>query len=80
MNFAIVAVALLFSAQPADTGTATPSDLTAANRDQPQGANNTEGVDANGERRICRRIPTSRTHMYRRVCMTAAEWRRYDQG
>lgn len=81
MNFGLVAVALLFSAQMSDGGTAalTPgtSEL-ATNREAPQGANNSEGVDANGERRICRRITASRTHQYRRVCMTARQWREYN--
>lgn len=37
------------------------------------------GTNANGERRICRRIEStgSRTAA-RRVCMTAPEWRVYD--
>ena len=80
MNFLIVSVALLLAGQ--DTGTAayTPSgsELAGNNRDAPEGTNNTEGVDANGERRICRRITTSSTHQYRRVCMTARQWRQYD--
>jgi hypothetical protein len=82
MNFAIVTVALLFSAQTTDTGTAAYSpnaaELSATNRNQPEGANNTEGTEANGERRICRRLTTSSTHQYRRVCMTARQWRQYN--
>jgi len=54
--------------------------LSVDNREQAEGANNGEGTDANGERRICRRIPASRTHMYRRVCMTARQWRDYDDN
>ena len=29
--------------------------------------------------RICRRIVTSRSHRYQRVCLTAEEWRRHGQ-
>ena len=83
MNFVLVTVALI-AFQLADGGVPTDgtnaAELSAGNRDEPQGASNGEGTEANGERRICRRIPTSRTHMYRRVCLTARQWRDYDEG
>ncbi|HEV2817452.1 MAG TPA: hypothetical protein VGW40_09570 [Allosphingosinicella sp.] len=81
MSFMLVSVAFLsFSAVQADQSGATQSGagLAAENRAQPEGANNTEGTEANGERRICRRVPTSSTHMYRRVCLTARQWREAD--
>lgn len=80
MNFALVTVALLFSAQMSDGAAAMPNagELSAANREAPQGGDNGEGVDANGERRICRRLTVSSSHRYRRVCLTARQWRAYD--
>ena len=80
MHLALVTVAFLFSAQMSDGAAAMPNagELGAANREGPQGTDNTEGVDANGERRICRRITATRTHQYRRVCLTARQWRAYD--
>jgi len=81
MSFMLVSVAFLaFSAVQADQGAATQSGagLATENRAQPEGTNNTEGTEANGERRICRRMTTSSTHQYRRVCMTARQWRQYN--
>lgn len=81
MSFMLVSVAFLtFSAVQADQGAAAQSGpgLAAENRAQPEGANNSEGTEANGERRICRRLTTSSTHQYRRVCMTARQWQQYN--
>ena len=78
MNMMLVAVAFAaFSAAQAGTGDMSPatSDLPQSNRTAPEGSA-TPGVSATGERLICRRITVSGTHRYRRVCLTAAEWRR----
>ena len=81
MSLMLVSVAFLsfsaFQAEPSANGSG--AGLAGENRAAPQGANNTEGTEANGERRICRRITTSGTHRYQRVCMTAREWRNFDQ-
>ena len=81
MSFLLAAFAFAsFSAVQADQAGATGSGagLAADNREQAEGSNNGEGSDANGERRICRRMTTSSTHQYRRVCMTARQWRQFD--
>jgi hypothetical protein len=80
MSFMLVSVAFLsFSAFQADQGQAgSGAGLSSENREAPQNADTGEGTDANGERRICRRITTSSTHQYRRVCLTARQWRDYD--
>jgi hypothetical protein len=81
MSFVLAAIAFAsFSTVQADQAGATASGagLGADNREQAEGANNTEGSEANGERRICRRMTTSSTHQYRRVCMTARQWRQFD--
>jgi len=81
MTLMLVAVAFAsLSTSQADPGGSLGSgaDLTAQNREAPVGTNNTEGTEANGERRICRRIPTSGSHRYQRVCLTSEQWRRQD--
>jgi hypothetical protein len=81
MSFLLAAFAFAsFSTVQADQAGTTGSGaaLSADNREQAEGTNNTEGTDANGERRICRRITTSSTHQYRRVCLTARQWRQLD--
>ena len=83
MSFMLVSVAFLSCAAfQADQGAASGSGagLAGDNREQAESASTGEGVDANGERRICRRIPTTRTHQYRRVCLTARQWREFDDG
>ena len=83
MSFMLVSVAFLsFSAIQADQGPSSGSGagLASDNREQAEGTNNNEGVEANGERRICRRITTTRTHQYRRVCLTARQWRDFDDN
>ncbi|HYJ51590.1 MAG TPA: hypothetical protein VEW04_00295 [Allosphingosinicella sp.] len=82
MSLMLVSVAFLsFSAFQAEPGAGgSGAGLASENREVAQGTNNAEGTEANGERRICRRITTSSTHQYRRVCMTAEQWRQYDQG
>lgn len=81
MSLMLVSVAFLsFSAlqgEPSAGGSG--AGLASENREAAQGTNNTEGTEANGERRICRRITQTRTHQYRRVCMTAEQWRNFDQ-
>jgi len=75
MSLMIVAVAFASLSAVQGDSASNPAELTSANREGPQGANNTEGVEANGERRICRRMTVSGTHRYRRVCLTAEQWR-----
>jgi Tfp pilus assembly protein PilV len=81
MSLMLVSVAFLsfsaFQAEPSANGSG--AGLASDNRAAPQGTNNTEGTEANGERRICRRITATRTHRYQRVCMTAEQWRNFDQ-
>jgi len=83
MSFMIVAVAFasLSTAQASDAGTgaysASGAELSGANREEPR-SNAGEGVEANGERRICRRLVESGSHRYRRVCLTAEQWRQQD--
>jgi len=80
MNLLLVAVA--FASLAADQGgqvgnaelSAGASELTQGNRAAPEGPS-AEGTDANGERRLCRRVVISGTHRYRRVCLTAEQWR-----
>jgi hypothetical protein len=50
------------------------SELAQGDRSAPEGSS-APGVSASGERLICRRITVSGTHRYRRVCLTAAQWR-----
>ena len=80
MSLMLFSVAFLsfsaFQTEPSATGSG--AGLASENREAPQGDNNGEGTDANGERRICRRITTSSTHQYRRVCLTARQWREYE--
>lgn len=39
------------------------------------------GTNANGERRVCRRVPTTENRVgARRVCMTPAEWKAYNRS
>lgn len=45
---------------------------------RPQAESAPAGTAQEGDRRICRRIVTSRSHRYQRVCLTAEEWRRMD--
>jgi hypothetical protein len=77
MSVLLAAIALAsFSNVQGQSG---PSDMGSGRdlqngREAPAGTAG-EGNEANGERRICRRIPTSRSHMYRRVCLTAEQWR-----
>ena len=82
MSLMLVSVAFLsfsaFQAEPSASGSG--AGLASENREAAQGTNNSEGTEANGERRICRRITATRTHQYRRVCMTAEQWRQFDQG
>ena len=53
--------------------------LTAPKGDEPEGSQS-EGVNEDGERRICRRLQeTSSRNASRRVCMTAREWRDYNR-
>ena len=80
MSLMLVAVAFasLSTAQAQDGSLAGGAELTIQNREAPQGAGNGEGSEANAERRICRRIPTSGSHRYQRVCLTAEQWRQQD--
>jgi Tfp pilus assembly protein PilV len=82
MSLMLVSVAFLsfsaFQAEQSPGGSG--AGLASENREAAQGTNNTEGTEANGERRICRRITATRTHQYRRVCLTAEQWRQFDQG
>lgn len=78
---AFASLALLGSPAPAQTGTGTGTisgsggELTTQN-DTPESTGHA-GQNADGERRICRRVETgSQSRMsYRRVCRTAQEWR-----
>jgi Tfp pilus assembly protein PilV len=82
MSLTLVSIAFLsfsaFQTEPSANGSG--AGLASENRATAQGTNNTEGTEANGERRICRRITATRTHQYRRVCMTAEQWRNFDQN
>jgi len=71
-----IAFASVSSFQPGGADMGSGADLRSERRDIPQ-SDASEGVDVNGERRICRRIVVSGSHRYRRVCMTAEEWRRH---
>lgn len=62
--------------------TGSGAGLSADNQESPEstGASNERAAD--GERRICRRVDTGlgSRMAYRRVCRTAAEWRRLQRG
>jgi hypothetical protein len=79
MNFVLATVAFL-ALQAATSGYTGAAELTDANRDEPQATTSGPGVNANGERRICRRLETTRSHMQRRLCMTAREWREFGES
>lgn len=81
MSLMLVAVAFasLSASQASEAGSlGSGADSSSQTREAPQGAGNGEGSDASGERRICRRIPTSGSHRYQRVCLTAEQWRQQD--
>ena len=72
---------VLFAAAPAvaqvETMQGSGATLSSPRAEQPEGSQ-TGGVDANGERRICRRLADTASRMSsRRVCMTAREWREH---
>jgi len=80
-----------FSSQPRETPDAPSAESAPAARESSSSADTTgatgagaasqapEGAATPGERQICRRIPISGTHRYRRVCQTADQWRRWEQ-
>ena len=79
MFVAFASLALLASPALAQTGTGTISGSggeLATQNDTPESTGHA-GQNADGERRICRRVETgSQSRMtYRRVCRTAQEWR-----
>ena len=75
---------VLFTAAPAlaqvDTMQGSGATLASPRGEESQGSQ-TGGVDANGERRICRRLADTASRMSsRRVCMTAREWREHSRN
>jgi len=82
---ALISGALLASpalAQAMAGPTGSGAGLAADNQESTESAGASDERAADGERRICRRIDTgagSRMNM-RRVCRTAAEWRRMQRA
>jgi hypothetical protein len=86
MNFTIVAVAFLSLSSPqASDGGAAPAspaspELSGTGGQGQQSGGATQTDPQTGERLQCRRVSESGTHRYRRVCMTAAQWRNYEDN
>jgi hypothetical protein len=79
---ALAALALLMAAPAfAQPHAGSGGQLSTGPNEGPQGSSEA-GVDANGDRRICRRVEngSSSRMTTRRVCMTAREWRDYQRN
>ncbi|MFN3726978.1 MAG: hypothetical protein ACK4SZ_11810 [Allosphingosinicella sp.] len=83
MRLAVVALSALLVASPAyaiGQSSTTGGASVRSSNEGPQGPSEA-GTNANGERRICRRIESSANRTSaRRVCLTAREWRDYDRS
>jgi hypothetical protein len=83
MNVALVAVAFLsLSAVQANDNAGAPASPASPELSGTggQGQQSSQVDPQTGERLQCRRVSESGTHRYRRVCMTAAQWRNYEDN
>jgi hypothetical protein len=83
MRTVVFAMAALVMSAPAVAQTQAGSGgaVASGQADVPQSSGE-PGTNANGERRICRRIEveSSSRMSLRRVCMTSREWKEYERG
>lgn len=84
MRFAMVALSALLVASPAvaiaQTSGSNSGVAVRSSTEAPQGSSE-GGTNADGERRICRRIESSANRSgSRRVCLTQREWRDYNRS
>lgn len=80
MKFLVATIAAALMAAPAFPEPSGTANGTGPETQPNMASDNASSSEAEGERRICRRVSSTETRMSsRRMCMTAREWRDYNR-